>query len=58
MAIKVGSQVRLIQPVVQGEVTAMGTDNASFGFIVRYTDSVGEERERFFAAELLEEVAS
>jgi len=56
MAIKQGSTVRLIQPVIQGEVVQMMTDNSSFGYLVRYTTPDGEGHERFFPADQLEEV--
>lgn len=54
--IKRGAQVRLIQPVIQGEVMEAMTDGDQFGYRVKYKGEDGAEHERFFPAEKLEEV--
>lgn len=57
MAIKQGSQVRLITPVIAGEVVGGQFVDGEPQYLVRYTDMEGDLQERYFPAEKLEEVA-
>lgn len=55
MAIKQGSTVRLITPVIEGEVVGGQFVDGEPQYLVRYTDLEGELQERYFPAESLEE---
>lgn len=57
MAIKQGSQVRLIVPVIAGEVVGGQFVDGEPQYLVRYTDIEGDVQERYFPADKLEEVA-
>lgn len=55
--LKKGSKVRLVQPVIEGEVLAAETDSEQFGYRVRYKDPHSEDyHERFFPDSALEEI--
>ncbi len=56
MSIKVGSTVRVVQPVLEGEVLRMDTNGSEFGYQVRFTTPDGQTHERFFTVEQIEEV--
>ncbi len=54
--IEVGQQARLIQPVIQGEVTDTRFNKTAgeLEHLVAYTDKDGEVQERWFLASELE----
>lgn len=56
MAIKQGSQVRLIVQVIAGEVVGGQFVDGEPQYLVRYTDIEGDVQERYFPADKLEEV--
>lgn len=56
--LKKGTPVRLVQPVIQGEVLRVETDGERFGYRVAYRGADGERHERFFGADQIEAVAA
>lgn len=56
--IDVGQQARLVQPVIQGEVTdtRFNKDAKELEHLVSWTDAEGETQERWFLASQLEAV--
>lgn len=55
MALKAGAQVRVILPVITGEVVGGAFVDGEPQYLVRYTDAEGDLQERYFPAEQLEE---
>lgn len=50
---KKGDTVRVVQPVIQGEIVAARVDDdANFLFVVRWTDEAGEHERPFKQSEL------
>lgn len=58
MAIEVGQTVRLVQPVIQGEVLDIEYDKTSksLAMLVEYTDAQGAVNQRWFPEPTLEVV--
>ncbi len=54
--LKPGTKVRLVQPVIEGEVLKPETNGDAFGYRVAYTGPDGESHERFFTQAEIEEV--
>ncbi len=54
--LKPGTQVRLIQPVIEGTVLNLETNGEAFGYRVSYVGADGEAHERFFTTDQVEEV--
>lgn len=56
--IEVGQQARLVQPVIQGEVTdtRFNKDAKELEHLVTWTDEDGQPQERWFLASKLEAV--
>lgn len=54
---KVGSQARLIQPEVRGEVIARRIDESTdeIELLLQWTDAAGDQHQRWFTAAQLEE---
>lgn len=54
--IEVGQQARLVQPVIQGEVTdtRFNKDAKQLEHLVVFNDAEGEQQERWFLASQLE----
>lgn len=57
MALKTGAQVRVILPVITGEVVGGAFVDGEPQYLVRYTDAEGDLQVRYFPVEKLEEVA-
>ena len=55
-ALKVGTDVKLIAPVIQGKVVKPEVNGEDFGYMVDYKGADGEMHQRFFAAHELEVV--
>lgn len=58
MAIKQGSDVRVILPVITGSVVGGAFVDGEPQYLVQYTDADGDVQERYFPAEKLEEIAT
>lgn len=56
MSLKKGAKVRLVQPVIEGEVVGGAFVEDEVQYLVDYTDENGESHQRYFPAEKLEEV--
>ena len=56
MSLKKGAKVRLVQPVIEGEVVGGAFVEDEVQYLVSYTDEHGEPHQRYFSAEKLEEV--
>lgn len=56
--IEVGQQARLVQPVIQGEVTdtRFNKDAKQLEHLVSFIDAEGESQQRWFLASALEAV--
>lgn len=52
--LKTGTTVRLVQPVVQGEITGASIVDDEVQYKVEYVDANGERQERFFTESVLE----
>lgn len=57
MALRTGAQVRVILPVISGEVVGGSFVDGEPQYLVRYTDAEGDLQERYFPAEKLEELS-
>ena len=55
MAIRQGSNVRVILPVITGTVVGGAFVDGEPQYLVQYTDAEGDVHERYFPAEKLEE---
>lgn len=55
-ALKPGTTVRLIQPVIEGVVVKPNVTDEDFGYMVDYKDAQGVEHHRFFSTDQLEVV--
>lgn len=56
MAIKRGARVRLVQPIIEGEVLYTEANGDDFGYRVKFKTPDGQEHERFFNVAEIEEV--
>lgn len=56
MSLKKGAKVRLVQPVIEGEVVGGAFVEDEVQYLVAYTDEHGEPHQRYFPVEKLEEV--
>lgn len=54
--LKAGTMVRLIQPIIQGEVTGAEIIDGQVQYKVEYTDVAGQRQERFFTEDAVEVV--
>lgn len=52
-----GTPVRLVQPIIQGEVKEARIIDGTIQYMVGFTDENGETHERFFRANELEVIA-
>lgn len=55
--LKKGTQVRLVQPVIVGEVIEATIIDGEVQYRVEYRDANGDTQERFFPAEQIEPAA-
>lgn len=54
MTLKKGNKVRLIQPVIEGDVISGAFVDDEPQYLVEYADEVGEKHQRYFKPEQLE----